>query len=147
MGIKIVDSLFSKLPKQSLLATDSTSYTMDSLLYHDTSTGTMKEATSSVGTTLNIYGLGTKTFTSGTGSYMSVIPVVAGAVFVVADCTANTAANQLNKDHAMTDARTVNNTSSTVATTLGVFHALALVGSASNKKLYGYFNRVGQVTA
>ncbi len=148
MSSKVVDTLYSKLPKQIGLVAISTTIVDGDLLYEDTSAGTMKPATSSVGTVLNIRGIATQSVTTdgATTSTVRYIPVDR-AVYVVANCTNNTAANQLHKTHVMTDAANVNNTSSTVATTLGVFHALGTVGAASAKKLYGFYIAIGQVTA
>lgn len=145
--IKITDSLFSKVPAQSAPYTASTSYTAGNLLYMDTTAGTLKEATSSAGTTQNIIGVGRKTFTSAsTAGYMDFYPLVSGAVLCVADCTNATAVNQLLKFQAMTDAGHVANTSTSITTTLGVFLPLRLTGSAGTQ-LYGYFIRTGQVDA
>lgn len=147
MAIKVVQQS-PNIPKLTYVADESASFTTNSLLYRDTSTGELKEATSSVGTVLNIEAVSTKTETTAASSpTVDAIPLWGPQTLVIADCTANTAANQINKAHAMTDARTVNNTSSHVATTLGVFVALAAVGAASDKKLLGYFVKVGQVTA
>ncbi len=146
MAIKVV-SHSPNVEAIEYTCTASTAYSAGGLLYRDTSAGEVKEATSSVGITTNIEAIGLKTFTTAsTSPLLRALPIHSG-MYVVADCTANTAANQLNKAHAMTDAFTINNTSSTVATTLGVFIALKLVGAASDKKLYGYFVKVGQVTA
>lgn len=146
MAIKVV-SHSPNIEAIEYTADASISFTAGGLLYRDTSTGEIKEATSSAGTTLNVEAIGLKTFTSASSSpVIRALPIHQG-MYVVADCTANTAADQLNKAHAMTDAFTVNNSSSHVATTLGVFVALKTVGAASDKKLYGYFVKVGQVTA
>lgn len=149
MAIKVVDTLFSKLPFQTGVTNASQAYVVGELLMEDKSAGEIIPATSSV-TTLNCVGIGVKSFTEGGSNVLNgikYIPVITGAVFVVADCTNNTAANQLQKDHLMTDSLTVNNTSTTSTAKEGVFHALGLVGAASDKKLYGYFIRSGQVTA
>lgn len=146
MAIKVV-SHSPNIEAIEYTATASTGYTTGSLLYRDTSAGEVKEATSSVGLTTNVEAIGLKTVTTAaTSPVLRALPIHSG-MYVVADCTSNTAANQLNKAHAMTDARTVANTSSSIATTLGVFIALKLVGAASDKKLFGYFVKVGQVTA
>ncbi len=135
------------MPALEYVADASTSFQLGALVYRDTSTGELKEATSSAGTVLNIEGIANKTeTTAATNPKIRITPFLQNDL-VIADCTANTAANQLNKAHAMTDALTINNTSSHVATTLGVFMAIAAVGEASNKKLLGYFIKVGQVTA
>lgn len=147
MAIKLVDSLFPKLPKQVGVSKATQAYVADQLLAEDTTAGNVIPATSS-STVLTVLGIGTKSYTEGSSAAtVNFIPVITGAVFVVADCTANTAAAQLHKNHALTDGQTINNTSTTVAGPTGVFHALALVGAAANKKLYGYIIRSGQLTA
>lgn len=144
MSLKIVDTYFSKLPKRRGALDGSTTVVAGQLLYRDTTNKVLKVATSSAGTTLNIVGIATEGTTSATE--IEYLPV-GSSIFVVGDCTANTAANQLNIAHAMTDGATINNTSSHVATTLGVFIATELVGASTDKKLYGYFVKLDQVTA
>lgn len=146
MAIKAVSDSPS-IPKVEYTADASVSYTIGTLLYADYSTGELKEATGSAGTTLNIQAVSTKTETSASSTpRIEAIPLRSGALFVC-DCTNNTAADQLNKRHLMTDGRTVKNTNTDVATTLSVFYAISTVGAASDKKLMGYFIQVGQVTA
>lgn len=131
-------------------AATSTSYTTASLLYRDTTNGVLKEATSSVGITTNIEAVGKKTFTSSSTAALATIDatrLIGAAQLWIVDCTNATAANQLCKAQAMTDARTVANTSTAITTTLGVFIPLAIVGATTDNKLMGYFVSVGQVTA
>lgn len=147
--IKVVDTLFSKLPMQTGVSKASQAYTAGQLLMEDKTAGEVIPATSSV-STLNCLGIGVKGYTEGGADVVNgikYIPIVTQAVFVVADCTNNTASNQLQKDHLMTDSNNVNNTSTTSTSLNGVFHAIGLVGAASNKKLYGYFIRIGQVVS
>ena len=146
--IKVVDTLYSKLPAQFANVPASTTITAGELLCWDYTNKGLIPVTSSVGTTQTIEGVSTNAVTVGGGATGTVkyTPVTTGAVFVVADCTNNTAANQIGIRHLMTDANNINNTSSDVNTNLSVFHALGTVGAASNKKLYGYFIKVGQVT-
>ena len=149
MAIKVVDTLFSKLPKMQGVSKASQAYTVGQLLMEDKTAGEVIPATSSV-STLNCLGISTRAFTEGGSDVqggVKYIPIATHAVFVVADCTNNTAANQLQKDHLMTDSNFVNNTSTTSTAKEGVFHALALVGATTNKKLYGYFIRIGQVVS
>lgn len=144
MAIKIVDSLFSKLPKQTAISKATQAYVTDTVLMEDTTNSYAIPGTSSA-STLTVLGINTKSFTAGSSNgTVNYIPVITGAVFVVADCTNATAANQLHKNHLLTDAATINNTSTTSTAKEGCFHALALSGST---KLYGYFIRSGQVTA
>lgn len=150
MAIKVVDTLFSKLPKMVAQANNSQAYLQDQLLYEAIGTGNyVLPVTSSAGTVQNIIGISTKAFTAAASGTVTVnyIPVVTGAVFVVADCTNNTATTNLHINHLMTDGQTINNGTSNTATTSAIFHALAIVGSLTNKKLYGYFIAHHQVDA
>lgn len=65
-------------------------------------------------------------------------------MLIEADCTNNTAANQLMKAHLLTDSLTVNNTSTTSTDKDATFIALAVKGAASDKKLIGRIVRLGQ---
>lgn len=148
MAIKIVDSLFAKLPKKTGVSKANQAYVDGQLLMEDKTAGEVIPATSSV-STLNCLGIGTKSFTAGSADVVNgitYIPIVTQAVYVVADCTNVTAVNQLHKDHLMTDGLNVNNTSTTNTSLNGVFHALGIVGAVGGTKLYGYFIRSGQVT-
>lgn len=146
MAIKLVDSLFAKLPDQQGVSKASQAYVAGQLLMEDKTAGNIIPATSSV-STLNCLGIGTKSYTEGSSAgLIKYHPIVTQAVFVVADCTNVTAANQLQKDHLMTDSNNVNNTSTTSTSLNGVFHALGIVGAVGGTKLYGYFIRSGQVT-
>jgi non-ribosomal peptide synthetase component E (peptide arylation enzyme) len=145
--IKVVDTLYSKLPAQFSNVPASTTITTGALLYNDFTNKGLIPATNAAGTTTNIEGVSTQNVTVGGGATGTVkyIPL-SEAVFCVVDTTANTSSAQLNINHAMTNSTTVNNTTTNVATVLGVFHALGTVGAATNNKLYGYFNKIGQVT-
>ena len=138
------------VPVLEYTADASVSYTKGSVGYRDTSTGEIKEdAGGNEATTLTIECVIAETATSAS-SYPTVkaIPIISGPTQLwVATCTNNTAVNQLNKAHALTSALAVANTSTTNATTAGVFVALKIIGAASDKKLLGYFVKVGQVTA
>ena len=134
------------MPKDRGISSASQAYTGGQLLMEDKTNGVVIPATSSV-STLNCLGVGTKSFTEGgSNGTLSFEPIATVAVRVVVDCTAATAANQIHKDHLMTDSNNVNNTSTTSTSLNGVFHALGQVGATSNNKLYGYFIRSGQVT-
>lgn len=146
--IKVVDSLFPKVPFQFGVSKANQAYTVAQLLMEDTTAGDVVPATSSV-STLTVLGVGVRAFTEGSSNLVSgikYIPLITGAVFVVADCTNVTAVNQLHKNHLMTDSNNVNNTSTTSTSLNGVFHALGIVGAVGGTKLYGYFIRSGQVT-
>jgi len=147
--IKVVDTLFSKMPGRFGVSKGTQAYVVGQLVMEDKTNGVVIPATSSV-TTLNALGIATKSFTEGSTDIVNgikYVPLVTGAVFVEADCTNATALNQLHKDHVMTDSNFVNNTSTTSTTNAGVFHALGIVGALGGTKLYGYFTRSGQVTA
>jgi len=118
--------------------------------YRDTSTGEIKEdAGGGEATTLTIECIIAEDKTSESSNpTIKAIPIISGpAQLWIADCKNDTAANQLNKVHALTNAYTVNNTATSNSTTAGVFVALKQIGAASDKKLLGYFVKVGQVTA
>lgn len=148
MASKIVDSLYPKVPPLLGNVGNSTTIAVGDLLYFDTTNSVLKPATASVGITTNLAGVSTQavTTTGATTATVKYIPIDRAMRFVV-DCTNNTAANQLYKQQAMTNAATVANTSSAIATTLGVFLPLATVGAASAKQLYGIYLVTGQVTA
>lgn len=136
------------IPKFTYVADASTSFTQGFLAYRDTTTGELKEATTTVGDATNIECVIAETVTTAASN-----PEVDGYVifgpgqFFVADCTNNTAADQLNKAHLLTDGGTVNNTSTHSTDINAVFIALRVIGAASDKKLLGYFAKLGQVTA
>lgn len=145
MAFKVNDSMFSKIP-YAFLKRSALVVTKGSLYYGDTTAaGLVKLVTSSVGNSLTQLFIARETLVSGSTDFEA-IPLFPG-VIVEADCTNNTAQNQLFKRHAMTDATAVANTSSDVATTLGIFYAIAIKGAAADKKLIGYFVTPGQVTA
>lgn len=148
MASKIVDTLYSKLPPLVGNVGNSTTIAVGDLLYYDQTNAVLKPVTSSVGTTINIAGVATQAVatTGGTTGTVKYMPVDR-ATRVVVDCTNNTAANQLYKQQAMTNASTCANTSTAITTTLGVFLPYATVGAAADKKLYGVYLAIGQVTA
>ena len=138
------------IPMLEYTAVASTAFVTGYVGYRDTSTGEIKEAAGgSEATTLTIECVVAQTkTTASTYPYLKCIPIISGpSQLWIADCTSDTATNQLNKAHALTDGATVANTSTTVATTAGVFVALKIIGAAADKKLLGYFIKIGQVTA
>lgn len=145
--IKIVSSPVA-VEKFTYVADASTAFTTGSLGYRDTSTGEIKEMTATVGDVTTLECLITQTVTTAASDpVIEAFPLVDGMI-VEADCTNNTAANQLNKAHLMTDARTVNNTNTHSADVNAVFVALRQIGAASDKKLLGRIAlRLGQVAA
>ena len=146
MAFKVVSSS-PNMEVIELLADASTAFTSGNLVYRDTSTGEIKEATATTGDGSNVEGIAMKTETTGASSpYIKVLPVHLG-MYVIVDCTNNTAANQLNKAHLLTDAGTVNNTATHSVDINAIFIALRVVGAAADKQLYGYVVKLGQVTA
>lgn len=144
--------LHSQSPNMPLLgyaADASTTFTQGNVVYRDTSTGELKEETGGAATTLTVEGVVNKTETTGSSApKIDIHPIISGPQQLwIADTNANTADNQLNKAHDLTSAGVVDNTSTTDATTAGVWVAVANVGAASDKKQIGYFVKVGQVTA
>ena len=146
MAIKIVSSS-PNIESVEMLADASVSFTAGSLVYRDTSTGEIKEITATAGDGTNVEGIITKTQTTGASEpYVKVLPIHLG-MYVVVDCTNATAANQLNKAHLWTDARTLNNTSTHSTDVNATFVALRQVGATTDNKLFGYIVKVGQAIA
>lgn len=85
----------------------------------------------------NIEGISKTTIATAGTSIIVYTPIVQGQ-FVIADCTSNTAQNQLFKNHMLTNDTTLANSSTSENTSLGIFRALKLVGAAADKKLFGY---------
>ncbi len=146
---KVAFKLFSQSPNIPALeytADASVSFTQGNMGVRDTSSAEIKEGT---GTTLTIECIVTKTVTTASSApVLRAIPIVSGpGQLWVADCTATPAANQLNKAHNLTNSSTVDNTSTTDATTAGIFIGLKIVGPTSDKKILGYFVKIGQVTS
>ena len=143
-----VSSLSPNIPALEYTADASVSYTNGDLLYRDTSTGEVKAATSATVTTVNIEAICQSTETTAASSpTIRAIPIISG-MLVEADCDSDTAANQLNKAHLINDTgATVINTDTQVSTSAAVFIALKIIGATTDKKLLGYFVKVGQVAA
>ena len=140
---KIVESAHSKLPTWNLPLDGSTAATKGYIYYNDVTNSVLKVCSSSVGTTESQIFLATESQASGALA-VKVKPLWHGDV-VVADCTNNTAANQLLKRQVLTDGATINNSSSDTATTAAIFFPIGTVGTAANKQLLGYFLTLGQV--
>lgn len=146
MAFKVVTSS-PNIPVEIGVADASVAFTRGFLVYRDTSSGELKEATTTTGDATNIEGIVKESVTTpSTNPTIDYIPVF-HQTRVVVDCTNNTAANQLNKAHLLTDGGTVNNTSSHSTDINAIFIALGIVGEATDKKLYGYIAKTGQVTA
>lgn len=136
------------IPKFEYTADASVAFTAGYLAYRDTSTGEIKEATTTTGDVTNIEGVVAETVTTGASNpVVDLYQILPGQLWI-ADCTNSTAANQLNKAHLLTNGGTVNNTSSHSTDVNAVFIALAISGVASDKKLIGRFAYpLGQVAA
>lgn len=136
------------IPKFPYVADASVSYTQGYLAYRDTSSGELKEMTATVGDVTTIEAIIGATETSAAANpVIDGIPLFDG-MMVIADCTNNTAASQLNKAHLLTDGGTVNNTATHSTDVNAVFVALRTSGEAADKKLIGRIVlRLGQVAA
>ena len=135
-------------PRIEGLPDASVAFVKGQLLYRDTSTGELKTMTATAGDVTTLEGICVQDKTTeATNPTLEYSPVFDG-MLVIADCTNNTAANQLNKAHLMTDGGTVNNTSTHSTDVNAVFIALALSGAAADKKLIGRLVlRLGQAAA
>ena len=140
---KIVESAHSKLPTWNLPLDGSTAVTKGYIYYNDLTNSVLKVCTSAVGTTESLIVLATESQVSGALA-VKVHPLWHGDL-VVADCTNNSAANQLLKRQLLTDGATINNSSTDTATTAAIFLPIGTVGPASQKQLLGYFLTLGQV--
>ena len=118
--------------------------TAGAVCYRDTSASLIKEATSSVGNVTNLYGVNFTPIAS-TDTRVDFTPIVQNATQLwVADCTNATNVDQLYKAQALTDSTHLANTSTAVATELGVFIP---IGVASATELIGYFAMTSQVVS
>lgn len=136
------------IPKFPYVCPVSTAFVTGYLGYRDTSSGEIKAMTATVGDVTTLECIIAETKTSAAASpLLEGIPLFDG-MMVIADCTNNTAADQLNKAHLMTNGGTVNNTSTHSTDVNAVFIALRMVGVAADKKLIGRIAlRLGQAAA
>lgn len=120
----------------------SQAFTKDTLVDRDTTNSYVKPSTSA-STTVVLFGVmvdKTVTTASSSPANLDVIPLVSGpSQLWVVDTTNATAANQLYKNQVLTDAATINNSSSTTIINTGVFVPIAIVGASTDNKLLGYF--------
>lgn len=135
------------IPRVTLTADASTSFTKGYLAYRDTSTGEIKEATTTTGDATNVEGIVAETVTTAASAPVVEVYLVDTNTLVVADCTNATAADQLNKCHLLTDGGTVNNTNTHSTDVNAIFVALGIVGASTDNKLWGRIVKLGQVTA
>lgn len=96
----------------------------------------LQRATSST-TIHTVWGVAAETVSTA-ATAIKVIPVTDSQIWE-ADCTNNTAANQLFESCALTDHAYLSNTSSDVTGSTAVFTPFALVGAAATKKVLGRF--------
>lgn len=121
------------------LARPSTAYAIGEILKRATTAYIVSANVGAIGETniSNIEAIATKTETLGTGTvFVEAIPLQA-VTYVVADCTNDTADNQLNQWHALTNSTTVSNSTGDT-TTAAIFRAISIVGTAGTRKLFGY---------
>ncbi len=145
MAFKVIDSLYSKIPKQVGVVSSMTG-TANQVVFNDTTNGRLSNSATARINSVNLAGILTENVAS-TVTEAEFIPLD-GAIFCVVDCDNDTATNQLHKRHRLgTSFGNISNTSTDIATTAGIFFALRAVGSTTDKKLYGYFVRLGQVGA
>lgn len=123
------------------LPISSTAFTKDTLLMADRSNNILIAATSSAATTNSLW-LARETVTTA-ATEIKVEPVLFDQIYVC-DCTNATASTQILERMVLTDAATINNTSTDSAVNEGIFEALAISGAASDKKLIGRFLILGQ---
>lgn len=123
------------------------SITAGNILQLDTTNNGVKiaTATSTTDTVNAIECVAVETLaTSAVAAQINAIPINSQQLWE-ADCTNNTAANQLYLRQILTDAGTVANTSSDTATTSAFFLPLMISGIASDKKLIGRLIKLGQL--
>ena len=146
----VVSTATPNIPAFDYTADASVAFTTGKVGYRDTSTGEIKEdAGGNEADTIRIECVIAKSETT-TAAYPTIraIPIVNGVTQLwIADCTSATAANQLNKAHALTSATHVANTSSHINDKTGVFVALKIVGAIGGTQLLGYFVKLGQAVS
>jgi hypothetical protein len=136
------------VPKFPYVADASVAYSNGFLGYRDTSTGEIKEATTTAGDVTNLECIIAETKTTEASNPEIDGFAIYDGMMVEVDCTNATAVNQLNKAHLLTDGGTVNNTSTHSTDVNAVFVALRISGEASDKKLIGRIAlRLGQAAA
>lgn len=138
-GLHPIDTGALSLPKAAV------AMAVGDLVYSDRSNKVLAKVTNSVGTTVSSLYLVTKAAASGDAE-VEVVPVTQNLI-LKAVCANNTASTHLLIRHAINSSGAVNNTTSDVATTLGLFEAIGVVGAAADKILLGRIVTVGQVTA
>ncbi len=105
----------------------------------DISGNVLARATAS-STIHTIWGVADETITTA-ATVIKVVPVTDSQLWE-ADCTNNTASDQLFESCALTDHANLSNTSSDVTGPTGVFTPCSLVGAVGDKKMIGQFTRL-----
>ena|SRR3990167_5761511 len=126
------------------LPANASAFTYGDLVVRDTTAGRVQPAVATRADATEVEGIAKKTVTPAAGDYIEVILVHDG-MLLEADCTANSATNQLCKAHLLTDAANVNNTSTHSTDKDAVFIAFTMSGSTGDKKLIGRVAKIGQV--
>ena len=119
----------------------SQAFVKDTLVDRDTTNSYVAPSTSA-STTVKLFGVfvDKSVTTAASPVNVDVIPLVSGpSQLWICDTTNATAANQLYKNQVLTDAATINNSSSNTAINTGVFVPIAIVGATTDNKLLGYF--------
>lgn len=142
MSIKRVGSLLGNSDVGSIsLPISSLAVTKDTLMMADRANNVLVAATSSAATTNSLW-LARETVAN-TATSIKVEPVTLWDLFEC-DCTNNTASTQVLERMVLTDAATINNTSTDSAANEGIFEALIVKGAASDKLFIGRFLTLGQ---
>lgn len=131
------------VPKTSQL------FTINQLVDRDTTNSVVKPSTSATTIELLFAVVTDKTVTTAASNpaNLDCIPILSGPEQLwIADCTNATATNQLYKPQPLTDAGTVNNTSTATSSNTGVFIPVGIVGASTDNKLLGYFAITGQAS-
>ena len=114
------------------------------LLALDLTNKGMKPATSST-TNQTLMFVASQSLTSvGVATNINAIRIMPDQLYI-ADCTNAVSAAQLYIRQVLTDANTVNNTTSDTAGSTGIFLPIAIYGPAANKQLLGYLLSAGQI--
>lgn len=119
--------------------------TAGGVLQIDTTNKCVKPATSSSQVSQIVFVSSQSLVSNAAAQYINAIPILDDQLFE-ADCTNVTATTQLYIRQALTDANTVNNTTSDTAANTGVFYPIAISGGVGSKKLIGYLISTRQVT-
>ncbi|MFA5397720.1 MAG: hypothetical protein WC346_17055 [Methanogenium sp.] len=107
----------------------------------DVSGNVLQRATSS-STIHTIFGVADETIST-TATKIKYIPIIPFSQIWEADTTNNSASTQRYEQMVFTDHDTINNTDTTVTGPTGIFTMIDAKGAASDKKILGFFTRLG----